>query len=197
MDSRALVLGLEATSPELRALDRRAAAARAGIEVAKKGFYPDFVIGAEYTFLGTTSLPGAPDPGEDALGLRMGLSLPFWSGRPGARLRESQAREIASRASLREAANRLSSDLELALYRMRDGDRRVDLYRNTLLPKAEESLAAALAAYETGSASFLDYLDSERVLLEFLLAAARADSDRAQALATVERITGAVVHQEP
>ena len=41
---------------------------------------------------------------------------------------------------------------------------RATLYRDLLIPQAEESLASAEAAYTTNRLGFLDLLDAERVL---------------------------------
>ena len=95
-----------------------------------------------------------------------------------------------------EALNRLRAELEMALYRFRDGGRRVTLFRDSLIPKGEESVQALDTAYQSGDEGFLDLIDAERVLLEFQLQAARAEADRAKALAEIERITGISLHAE-
>lgn len=187
---------LAATSPVLRALRREARAAEESVAVAEQGFYPDLLVGAEYTFVGSDAGPTAPDAGQDALGLRFGIGLPIWRGRTQAAVRAAEAEQHAARGSWQQARNELAAELELALYELRDAGRRLELYRHTLIPKAEESLQANLAAYQTNKGTFLDYLDSERVLLEFSLAAARAEADRAQALAAAERITGVALQRE-
>ena len=68
--------------------------------------------------------------------------------------------------------------------------RRVELFRNGLVPKGEESIQALDTAYQSGDEGVLDLIDAQRVLLEFQLQAARAESDLAQALSMIEKITG-------
>jgi outer membrane protein TolC len=58
------------------------------------------------------------------------------------------------------------------------------------LPKARQALAAVRSAYETGEAGYLDLIDSERVLLEFELAAHRAAADLAIGLASIDAVVG-------
>ena len=101
-----------------------------------------------------------------------------------------------ARMEQEETRNRLSSDLEMALYQFRDGDRRVGLFRDSLIPKGEESVQALDTAYQAGDEGFLDLIDAQRVLLEFQLQAARAEADRAKAVAEIERITGIALHPE-
>ena len=64
------------------------------------------------------------------------------------------------------------------------------MYQTTLLPKANESLAATQQAYSAGSSTFADLIDAQRVLLVFELAEARAIADHNQARITLEELIG-------
>ena len=197
LDPERLREEFHASSPRLRALGHRVEAARQAIELAGKAFYPDLLVGAEYGFVGSARAPGVPGSGDDTLALTLGLELPIWRSSYRAGVRQAEAEMHAAGSDLDDTHNRLSADLEMALYRFRDADRRVDLFRDSLIPKGEESVQALDTAYQTGQERFLDLIDAERVLLEFQLEAARAEADRAQALAETERITGVPLHQEP
>jgi len=196
IDEARLAAELEASSPVLRAIEHRVRAAEHQIELARTAFYPDFALGLEYGLIGSARSPGVPGSGDDDLALTLGLELPVWRSSYRAGLREAEARLGATRAERSDAANRLSSDLAMALYELRDAERRVGLFRDSLIPKGEESVQALDTAYQSGNEGFLDLIDAERVLLEFQLQAARAESDRAQALAEAERITGIPLHPE-
>ena len=180
---KALIGGLDVS-------DHRIEAARHGVELAKKAFYPDFAIGVDYTFIGEAEGPGVAGSGDDAFALTLGLELPIWRSSYAAGYREAEALEKAARLEHAGAANRLGLKLETALYRYRDGERRVELLRDTLIPKGEEAVASLDSSYRAGDQGFLDLVDAQRVLLEFQLQAARAEADHAQALAEIERITG-------
>jgi outer membrane protein TolC len=69
----------------------------------------------------------------------------------------------------------------------------MDLYGDTLLPKARESLKATEAAFRAGRASFTDLVDAERVLLEFQLSQERALASYAQRLAELEMLVGSAI----
>ncbi len=182
--------GLASSSPRLRAMEHRVEAARVAVELADKAFYPDFLVGAEYSLIGPAEAPGVSGSGGDALALTLGLELPVWRGSYRAGQREAEARLRAARKEREEAWRALSAELELALYEFRDADRRAALFRGSLIPKGEESVQTLDTAYQSGDEGFLDLIDAERALLEFQLQAARAEADRAQALAAIERITG-------
>jgi len=87
--------------------------------------------------------------------------------------------------------------VKLALFRLRDAERKINLYRDTLVPKANQSLRAVQQAFRTGKASFLDVIDSQRVLLEFELSYERALADHAQRLAELEMLVGKPLPRRP
>jgi len=130
------------------------------------------------------------DSGKDPLMVMVSVSLPVWYGRNGAAAREARHRKIAVERLRVDAGNRLDADLELALYHFRDAQRQIDLYRDTLIPKAEQSLKVAQQGFEAGKTGFIALIDAERMLLEFQLAHRRAQANRGQRLAEVESLTG-------
>ena len=197
IDDAALASTLLTTSPALRAMEYRVRAAQHGIDLADKAFYPDFFIGADYTVIGTALNPATPGSGDDAVAVTLGLDLPVWRSSNRAGQREAEAQVKRARLEQDEMRNRLSAELEMALYRFRDADRRVGLYQGSLIPKGEESIRSVDTAYQAGDGGFLDLIDAERVLLEFQLQGARAEADRAKAAADIERITGIDLHPEP
>ena len=190
LDGAALQEQLSETSPALLSQRHRIEAAEQAVILAEKEFWPDFSLGADYTFIGDASNPGVSGSGDDAFALSLGIELPIWRSAYRAGEREAQARLSGARRMLEAATLELEADLEMALYRLRDANRRVDLFRNTLIPKGEESVASSDAGYRTGHQDFLDLLDAQRVLLEFQLQTVRAETDSAQALAEIERLTG-------
>ncbi len=94
-------------------------------------------------------------------------------------------------------ANSLGWQLKTALYRFRDGERKINLYRDTLLPKAEESLKVTEAGFRTAKGTFTDLVDAQRILLEFGLSFERAFADRSQALARLEMLVGSEIAPAP
>lgn len=191
-----LMAELATTSPVLRSLDHRVKAAEHGVDLADKAFYPDFFIGADYTFIGSAEDSSAPGSGDDAFALSLGFDLPIWRSAYRAGARGAEAKSRGAKRARQDTLNRLSAGLEMSLYKFRDADRRVGLYRDSLVPKGEESIQALDIAYQSSDGGFLDLIDAERVLLEFQLQVARATADRGIALATTERITGIQLNQE-
>ncbi len=77
-----------------------------------------------------------------------------------------------------------------ALYKYRDAGRKINLYKDTLVPKAEQSLGVTMEGFMTGSGTSLDLIDAEQTLLELQLAYYRALTDQALRLAEIETLVG-------
>lgn len=190
LDGMELSAGLDESSPELRGMSWAIEAAEQQLQLADKQFYPDFSLGLDYTAIGSARGAGVSGSGDDVLAITSGISLPLRRGRIDGAKRQAQANKAAAKADLLSAHNRIGAELELALYSVRDAERRISLYLDTLVPKGQQSISSTQVAYQAGDAGFLELIDAERVLLEFQLAAARARADHAQALAAVEQLTG-------
>ena len=96
----------------------------------------------------------------------------------------------AANAGLEDARSTLNADITDEVYRIDDSQRRLVLYRESLVPRAREALQLTTAAYRAGSASVLDLLDSERALLEFELSYWRACREYLQGEARLTELLG-------
>lgn len=184
---------LLATNPELKALKHEVSRTRKGIDLAKTESYPDITLGVDYIDTGNSPFSTAPDEGDDAVAVGISVNLPIWKERNDAVVSEALARFGASTKRQVDYEHTLLAELELALFKYEDAVRQVDLYRNTLLPKAEEALAATLTAFQGDTATFTDLIDAERVLLEFQLQDARALANGATRFAQIEMLVGGSV----
>ncbi len=179
-----------AASPELRRLDALVRREERAVDLARKEFYPDWVLGVDYTSTDEALMPGTPDSGKDPLMAHVALDIPLWRGRYHAGVEEARHRRRAAARAREEMGNRLQADLRRVLYRFHDAERKIDLYGDTLVPQAEQALKLTEEAYRTGTGDFLDLIDAERLLLEFQLAHERALADREIAVARLEQLVG-------
>ena len=179
---------LSQSNPELLRLDHLAKREEAGIKRAKKNYYPDITLGVDYVQTDDALNPDMTDSGKDPLIAMVSINLPIWHGKYRAAERESRLHKAAIEAQHDDAGNRLGADLELALYHFRDANRKIDLYKDTLIPKATQSLKVVQQGFEAGNTSFITWIDAQRLLLEFQLAQQRALADRGVRLAEVEAL---------
>lgn len=177
-------------NPELLALQEEIERERIRADIARNEGFPDFTVGLGYTFVGERDDADFRGEGDDALLGTLSVNLPIWRGKYAAGTREATARRLATANRRDEATNRLASELQEALFEHEDARRRVTLYRDTLIPKATESLHASLSSFEQGQSDYFDLLDTQRTLLEFQLAIERARVDRSTSAARIEKIVG-------
>lgn len=189
-DAEGLVEIARQSNPVLLGLDEQIAEQQSMAHAARKDGLPDLTVGVDYIFTGRALAPGTPGSGDDPILLSVGINLPIWRDKYDAAVRESLARRLSVASERADQANRIAAAIHRAWFEHTDADRRVRLYEQTLIPKAEESLRASLAGFRGGQTSFLDLLDTERTLLEFAVAVERARADRGKALARLNTLVG-------
>jgi outer membrane protein, heavy metal efflux system len=182
---------LLAHNPTLISLKHAISASDAEVNLAKKKYYPQLMLGAEYG-LGTNRRMARMDGGDrDSLGAMVGIKVPIWFESYSAGVREKRAKREATELELNNEKNLLESELAFLLFQLDEAGRRVSLFGDRLIPSANQVLDTTNASYAANEASFTDLLAAERELLEFKLAYRRAIADRYQRLAAIEQMLGA------
>lgn len=190
--------------PEIAAADARVEAAAARIESSKKAYSPKVVVGLNYGFVDRRSddagrLNPPDDNGKDIFGLTGGISVPLWSSSLEAGVEEGVQHRLAAEEGWREVAASIDGELGDLVHRIPLLEEQVALYDSVLTVQAKQSLHSAESAYAAGTASALDLLDAERVLLQVRIAGARARSDLDVAYAQLEGVIAGplgAVHEE-
>ncbi len=182
-------------NPDLRVSDFELAAAKSMKSRAQKNHRPDFTVGLDYIATGAAIEPDTVGSSNNALSATIGITLPIWRSKYTAEVKEAEAEIQKQQYSRDEQLSTLHAETITTLFRLRDAQRQVDLYDNTLLPKAKESLVATQSAYSTSAAPFADMIDAQRVLLAFELAYARAATDHHQARTRLEKLTGEALQE--
>ena len=181
---------LKAHNPELRVLDFELELAKSGVELAKKNFWPDLGVGIDWIDTGGAVGSGVKDSGRDPIFLTFSLNLPLWRDSYKASKLQAEANVGKTLYQKTEMENTLVARAERALYDFADSDRKVGLYRDILIPKAQELLSASETAYQAGTIDFLSLIDAQRELLKYELLHERAGADNAQKLAELEMLAG-------
>jgi outer membrane protein TolC len=177
-------------NPELAASRHEVTREQQSIELARKDYYPDIMLGVEYARDGGARMAMRDGGGADMVVGMISVTVPIRRGRYDAGVREARARADAAARAVEAREYGLDAELKSALFTYRDTARRLSLYGGTLVPTARQSMATTEAAYRTGDVGFSDLVDAQRVLLEFELAHERAAADRAGALARIRALVG-------
>ncbi|UCF77862.1 MAG: TolC family protein [Candidatus Eiseniibacteriota bacterium] len=188
-----VIAAVKLNNPDLRALSHLVEREEAGVRLAKKLSMPSFSVGVDYIQTGEALNPDMPEGGKDPWMVGASVTLPLWLGKNSARTAEATARREAAKYGALDAENRLAAATEKVLFEYSDALRKTKLYRDGLVPKAQQSLNSSYAAYQAGETDFLNVLDAQRQLLDFQLTVAREKTRLATKRAELEMLTGSEI----
>lgn len=129
---------------------------------------------------------------EDDVSISLGVSLPIWRKKVRGAVAEARHMTDAARHDKEAMARALDAEARMGLFGIQDGQRRIKLYEESLIPRAKQTYESLQAAYASGAmeADFLDMLESIRELLNFDLERLRAVRDWQIAAAELEMLIG-------
>lgn len=188
---------LKLNNPEILVYDHVSETARLDIDLARKRRVPDLTVGLSAIETGKRIDAHPYDDGKDPFAVNFSFNLPVRSKAYTASENEARHRFLAAKHSRKEVQERLLADLQLTIYRFEDSSRKISLYRDSLLPKAEQALQVSQEGFINGNADFLHIIDSVRTILEFQLAYDRAIADQKIAVAHLEKLTGKTIPVQP
>lgn len=177
-------------SPKLLGILHEIESQREEITVARKEARPEFMVGVEYERSKLFDNMTLQNESMNDYMLTIQMTLPIWFGKIKAMRQAAEARVQSTEYMHQEERNDLAAMVSMAHYEYEDALRRMRLYRDGLIPKAQEGLNVSLIAYQAGQIDFLMLLDSQRQLLEFETNFERAKTDAAIKLAEIEVLTG-------
>jgi cobalt-zinc-cadmium efflux system outer membrane protein len=170
-----------ARRPDVAIAREEIARADASRRLAKREYWPDFMLGVNYEF-------GAGI--EDWWELMAGIEVPIWIGRRRAMVREAEAMQESAGYQLEAATLRSDREVQETAERARAAWERYRRFESAILPQAEAAFASSEAGYRSGRVDFLDYLDSERMLLEMRREYAMVMAELGMQVAALERAVG-------
>src|SRR4249920_1300387 len=173
--------------PELRALESNINKSERAVELADRNRkYPDFMVGLQYWF--------APDQSPKHMYAPMvTLTIPFspWTkGKHEYEIEEALAERQAARANLAAVKNMTLFEVTEISAKVEAAMKSVSIYRDGLLPQAEQAFQAAVSAYQTGGVNFMTLLDAQRTIRDVRMGYYKALVDYEQSRADLERAVG-------
>jgi outer membrane protein TolC len=190
MDPKKIYELLRQNNPELAAIDFEAEAAKHRIELAKKRFWPDIGIGVDWIQTDGAMMSGIRDSGKDPVILMFTMNIPLWRDSYNAAKLQAMAERNKTLQQKIEMENSIIARATRAMYEFDDSNRKINLYGDVLVPKAEELLGASETAYKAGTIDFLSLVNAQQKLLEFQLQYERTVTDNQQRLAELEMLAG-------
>jgi outer membrane protein, heavy metal efflux system len=173
--------------PELRALEANINKSEKAMELAERNRkYPDFMVGLQYWV--------APDQNPKNMYTPMvSLTIPFspWTrGRHDYEVEEALAEKQMAQSNLAAMKNMTLLEVRENLAKAEAAGKSVSIYRDGLLPQAEQAFQSAVAAYQTGTVNFATLLDAQRTIRDVRLGYYKAIVEYEQSIADLERAIG-------
>jgi outer membrane protein TolC len=191
----------EHISPELAIFKHIIERDKAAYKLSKKDYFPDFTFGLEYTLINdlpSSVLLSPIGEGRDSYTGTLSINIPIFQKRKyDAGVREADARLKSSEKAYKNMENETLFGVKDFHFRMQTAERLVKLYRDSIIPQAEQSLKAAEVGYQAGQVDFLNLIDSQRILLAFNLAYYRSVADFGINLSELERVIGTELLRKP
>ncbi|HLB08749.1 MAG TPA: TolC family protein [Gemmatimonadaceae bacterium] len=175
--------------PELRGLARQRESAKSQERLAQQYFLPDVTLG-----LSRNNIYGT----EPTYTTSIGIDVPifFWQHQRG-EVAEAKHRELELVASYRDVTAQVGQDLRNSYSTASVALRQVQFLAETLVPSAEEQYRIASSSYGLGGSSALEVIDAQRTLLDARNQYTTALGALNDAVADLERATGAPLDSTP
>ena len=174
---------------ELIKSDLNIARAKYERSLSRLDLIPDFTFGFDYISVGSGTTLSRND-GDDAWMTTFGVTIPIWLDKQYAEIKEKQAALDAAKANHTDVENTVAYEIEDVYFKITTYKDIVSLYKTALLPQAKQAFESARTSYETGKVDFLNWLDSERILLQTRLAYYKAIVDYEKSISYLKRVVG-------
>ncbi|MBA3016139.1 MAG: TolC family protein [Proteobacteria bacterium] len=145
---------------------------------AQLEYYPNITVSAGYRFRAT--VPGDPVQGADFVSAGVGINLPFNRKKRHEAVAEADSGIDMASDQYNDFRNKVLFNLHDTYAQMEKNRNQVSLYKTGILPQADQTFQASLAAYQVNKVDFLNLLDS-------LLSLYRYQIDYYQVLADYQR----------
>jgi outer membrane protein TolC len=174
--------------PELAGLRSQIAKSKNEGTMSRLGMKPDFTVALGYMLMPSGSMA------RNAYMAEGSMNLPWLNReRHEGEARQADAATELSRSELDARASTVFLEIRQAQISVLSSQRRVKLYRDTLLPQAEASFKASTAAYQNNRAEFMSLIDAQNLLLDIQTAYYKASAATDAGMAQLERAIGAPV----
>ncbi len=145
---------------ELQAMKYNIEMNKAELRLAKREYFPDLMVQVMYKDMKMT--------GDDFWSTMLGMNIPLalWSsGKYKGQVEENKLKLMQAEEEYRSMSNMVFTEIQEAVIKIESHYNSMQLYDQTVIPQAEQTLQSTIAAYQTGKTDFLMLLDSYRMLL--------------------------------
>ena len=174
--------------PELAALRKDITRAKDDSYMTRLAMKPDFTVAAGYMLMPTGSYT------RGAYMAELTMNLPRWNrDRHEGEAKQADVAAAVTESELEVRTQAVFLEVRRAQIETQVAERRMKLYRDTLLPQAEAGFKASTAAYQNNRGEFQALVESQNLLLDIQDAYYTASAAADKGIAELERAIGAPV----
>jgi outer membrane protein TolC len=171
--------------PELAVLRTEIAKSRDQSKLTQLAMKPDFTVGLGYMLMPSGSTA------RNAYMAELSMNLPRLNReRHEGEAKQANAATDVSQAELDARASTVFLEIRQAQIAVQAAEKRIKLFRDTLLPQAEASFKASSAAYQNNRAEYMSLIDAQNLLLDIQTAYYKASAATDAGIAQLERAIG-------
>jgi len=178
--------------PEIKMAEAKIDMEKSMLQLARREWIPDPALSVKaQRYNGAAQSVSEVDAG-------VSFNVPWFNFQKyGAGVREARENVGASQQALDRSQKEALRLLRDQLQKIETAHHHVELFRDKIVPQAQQAFEANRLSYESGKASFLDWITSQRNLRDLEAMARQHLTDYQVAIAELEAILGAQVYPLP
>jgi len=153
-------------SPEIAMLRSIESSQEARERLAKLANRPELSVGLNYLRTGDALNPATSGSGDDPWAIMVGVSLPVWGKANNAiGIATSLEKDAVSAQILNQERGLIGNGMSW-IAKLEDSQKRIQRFETKLIPLVRQVQEITESSYQSGNASALDLIDSDRALLQ-------------------------------
>jgi len=176
--------------PELQERLHAIVQSQQAIELAELQYSPDVTVGVGWQAIATDGALSGIANGNDNVSFLVGVNLPIWADKLDASVREAEHRTMENARRYDAVKDDTFRTIKRLVVQVRALDEQTHLFRDSIIPKAEQTLRVSTADYRVAKVDFQQIIDNWSDLLAFHINLVRLESNLGQTLASLERVVG-------
>jgi outer membrane protein, heavy metal efflux system len=187
-----------AARPELKGRLSAIARDEQAVELARKRSYPNVTLGLTYMDMEkTNAVTPRTASGNPNVGLFVGFNLPVNRAKYRAGVGEAQERTLADAKLYEAQRDETYSEIHDFMTQARVQQNVLNLLRDSILPRAEQTLELAGKDFAAGNVDLPTVLSAQRETLQVQVQVAQIEGELGKALASLERAVGCQFNDHP
>ncbi len=140
-------------------------AAKSKVDLAKKGFYPDFTVGAFYDVRQNTP---SGQSRSDFASVQLSMNLPIYAGRKQAKaVDQRQGELLQERYALQDEHHKIQAEIAAKAAEYQQTKEKLGLLEHEIIPQAQQTLDSLLAGYQVNQTDFSDLLRTQLSFFQY------------------------------